>query len=387
MRTTTSTRTTSGMLRRGRRALVRLIARWGCFFLVGSSIPPTAAIGNDDAHTRASPEGPLHAYEAPMDAAELTRVDAEMRAYFEARVNRRAPAQDRVKQILDTLFDEEPQFIYEADGTYHATEVFRRRRGNCMSFALYFVAIAREFGLRAVFNSVRIESDWELKGGFVTQSRHINVIVLDGGERIEVDIRPWWRREQTFGMAATISDAEAFASFYINLGVDRITRGDDAAALRFFRQAVQIDPHSSTTWTSLATALMHTGDLPEAEHALKKALTERPIDPVAYSTMARLCTATNRPKDAAHYERKGRRHREQNPYYHFALARAAFARGEFDSADRHLKRALDLKQDDPRLIELRIEVARTLGNEADVRRWNKALETLQAAQPGPSRSG
>ena len=44
--------------------------------------------------------------------------------------------------------------------TRTASETFRARRGNCLSFSNMFVAMARDVGLDVQFQEVEIPPDW-----------------------------------------------------------------------------------------------------------------------------------------------------------------------------------------------------------------------------------
>ena len=57
-----------------------------------------------------------------------------------------------------------------------------------------------------------------------------------------------------------------------------------------------------------------------------------------------------------------RRYQEQNPYYHYYYAVAAYNSGDLDSAQRRLTRAIELKDNDHRFYRLQGLIAEHRGD-------------------------
>ena len=145
--------------------------------LLGVAVLPLVAPGAAPEREAAVP--PLGAaYALPDNPDDLLRLDDEMRAFFAARVHRYNGIEARTDEIVEAILGEKGlRFTYEADGLYDVREAFRRRRGNCMTFAMLVVAVAREHRVPAKFNEVDIRPHWSRTGGLVLESRHINVHV------------------------------------------------------------------------------------------------------------------------------------------------------------------------------------------------------------------
>ena len=81
------------------------------------------------------------------------------------------------------------------------------------------------------------------------------------------------------------------------------------------------------------------------------------------------------------------RYRLRNPYYLSFLARTECSHGQYLEAEKHLRRAIAIKDDEPEFYELRILVAQGLGRTADAQRWAVKLQALRArpdqAPPAP----
>ena len=371
-------------VRTGRRtsgAIDRVGRQAGCRRLVAVAALLFAGSGRAGDGTALAPPPPPAPLVLPAADGELMALDDEMRAFFSARVNPYASEHPRLDQIVDAIADADGlHFAYVASITGSARETFHQRRGNCLSFALLMVAVARSYGLTAKFCEVRNYPRWDRFGAIVAEIWHLNVRVWADGAEYELDPAPASERRAAAGAAHPISDARAFANFYNNLGVFRLSEGGAGEAQILFDRALAADPTAAFVWTNKGTALRMAGDLAGAESCLKRALHENPADLSALSCLAFVYDQTGRGKLGAKLERKVARHRLKNPYYLCLLARAEAGRGELRAADRHLHRAIAIKADEPEFYELRAAVAQQLGRTADAQRWTAKLQALRAEE-------
>jgi tetratricopeptide (TPR) repeat protein len=311
-------------------------------------------------------------YRLPDDTKELLRIDNEMKVFFAARINRKSPIEAKLDEIVDAILGENGlHFGYEGDGVYDVREAFRRRRGNCLTYAMLVVAVAREFGLPAKFNEVLIRPRWDRSGGLILVSRHINVRIETGGNSYELDIKFNDDLRVSSSSAWVVDDARAFSGAYNNVGVYRMTVGDRAEALRLMEKATVIDPTYVPSWINLGCALAISGQLDRAQLCFERALAQEPNAPGAISGLASVHRKMGHIAEAEKLERAAIRYRERNPYYLLKVARSELANGNLASARRHLKRAINIKSDEPELYELMSEVARGQGLESEAKRWSE----------------
>lgn len=327
-----------------------------------------------------SPVAPVAeaSYRLPDDPRELLRLDDEMRAFFAARIHRRATLERRIDDVLEAILGETGlHFRYESDGVYDVREAFRRRRGNCVTYSMLVVAVAREFRIPAEFNEVTTRPQWSRSGGLVLESKHLNVHVEDTGRgTYELDLKILEDLRVSGSPAHVVDDARAFAGMYSTAGVHRLAAGAPEEALRLLERAVAIDPTSASAWANLGTAQMVIGDLVAARRCYDRALKEESSTMIAVSGLARINRAEGRLELAEKLERKVTRYRERNPYYLFYLAREEFAAGRLTDAQRHLRRAVRIKGDEPEFYEWMIAVARKAGREREATKWVGQLAQL-----------
>ena len=309
-------------------------------------------------------------YRLPEDSHELLRLDNEMKTFFSARVSRRMSLETQLDAIADAILGEKGlRFQYEGEGVYDVREAFRRRRGNCLTYSMLVVAVAREFRIPAKFNEVIIHPRWSRTGGIVLESRHINVRVEAPGGSYEIDLKQSDNLRVSRSSARVVDDARALAGAYNNVGVHLIAAGDRTSARRFIELATVVDPTYAAAWTNLASVLLLEGRQDSAQVYYERALAADSDTPAAISGLVVLHRKNGRIAEAEKLERAANRYRERNPYYLLDVARDELSNGNRDAARRYLKRAIHIKADEPALYDLMAEVARSQGLENEAKRW------------------
>lgn len=374
---------------RGRSRLAALIRGAGC---IAAALGVAQPVLSEQAGTVVSVGSASAVHTAPvaLPAADrdLLALDDEMRLFFSTRIDARAAQETRLNQIVAALLGEQGlHLVYLSGANYSAREIFHERRGNCMSFSLLAVAVARAYGLTAEFCEVNTYPRWDRFGNLITEIRHLNVQIWTDVKRFELDLLPVAERRAPVATAKVVSDARAFAHFYNNLGVFRLSEGAAADAQALFDRALAADPTAAFVWANKGSALHMAGDNVAAQDCFERAVREDPKDLAALSSLADLYAQTGRIKQADLLEKKVERYRLRNPYYLSLLARTEYSRGRYLDAEGHLRRAIAIKDDEPEFYELRILVAQGLGRTADAQRWAAKLQALRArldqAPPAP----
>jgi len=301
-------------------------------------------------------------------AEEVLAVSAEMQAFLDVHVARSADRVTRLRQLAHAIVGEATFGLEYDETTRTASETFRTRRGNCLSFSNMFLAMARRMGLDVDYQEVDVPPDWSFKDDAFVLNRHVNVLVNLGKEGEHVvdfnmdDFRTTYDRR-------AIPDARALAHFYNNLAVERMQAGDTAAALIYFRRATVHDPRFSPAWTNLGILYLRKGHPDYAEAAYLQALKADGGDLVAMSNLANLYERQGDQERAALYRNRVADHRERNPYYRFQLAREAFLAQDYDLAIRHLNYAVRKKKNEDQFCFLMGLSYAKKGDEPAARRW------------------
>jgi Flp pilus assembly protein TadD len=338
---------------------------------------------------------------ALVDEAAVLAMSAEMKAFLDAHVARGADRVSRVRQLAGAIVDESRFGLKYDETTRTASETFRTRRGNCLSFSNMFVAMARGVGLTADFQEVDVPPDWSFKDDTFVLNRHVDVFVDLGKEGEHVvdfnmdDFRTTYDRRR-------ISDARALAHFCNNMAVERMQAGDTMSAFSYFRRATDHDPLFSPAWTNLGILYLRKNHPDYAEAAYLQALKADGGDLVAMSNLADLYERRGDQSRAATYRDRVRDHRQRNPYYRFQRAREAFQAQDYDGAISHLKYAVHARKNEDQFCFLlgmsylkkgdrdaaRLWLTRAedvAATDALKRRYSSKIDILLSASPGGDR--
>lgn len=306
-------------------------------------------------------------------------LSSEMRRFLETNVDRRAGSTFKLHQLVYAIINKATFGLEYDDTTRTASETFRVRRGNCLSFSNLFVAMAREVGLNVHYQEVDIPPDWRFKHDAYVLNRHVNIFVdLGGNGKQVVDFNVGDFRV-SYDMRR-ISDRRALAHFYNNKGVESLQRGDTAAAFSNFRRAIMDnDRRFSPAWTSLGTLYLRQKLPTYAEAAYLQALVVDRLDLVAMSNLVALYTRQGDPQRASLYHNKVVSHRKQNPYYRFHLAREAFFAQDYDAAIGHLKYAVRKRPNEDQFSFLLGLTYLQKGDQRAAKRWMTRAEEVAAS--------
>lgn len=265
----------------------------------------------------------------------------EIQAFLDQKVDRGLADKERLEALVQAVFqDESLKFTY-APETRTAIETFTNRGGNCLSFTILFIAIARHVGLDARFREVEIAPAWSKNGMFVSLNKHVNAAVFIGGMGYAIDVFPGVNRIEIGGQI--VPDARGLAHFYNNIGADELGKGNLTVAEAYLRKALEMDPKAVSVWINLGVTKGQAGELREAESCYRKALQLDSRELVAMSNLAGLCQRTGRSREALRYMTKVREFQEKNPYHHYNLGLQAFEAGNYQVSIAEYKKALKLK--------------------------------------------
>jgi len=300
---------------------------------------------------------------------EILSLTPEMLSYLRSHVDDSRFPPDRVRLLSRLLLDPAMLGIdYDARRTGTAEETFRSRAGNCLSFSILFVAMARELGLDARFRQVEVMPQWDREGDVLFAARHVNVYGrLRGRGDYVMDFYPY--PDEPRGRRTTLSDGQAIGQFYNNRGARRLASHDYAGAWVYFRAAIREAPGWSDTWSNLGLLYQRVGDDRSAEEMLRYAIALKSDNTSAISNLAMLLRRRGRSVEAEGWLDEIRRVRESNPYYYYALAREAQAQGQYRRALGHLQRAMRMKRDEALFRRKADELARRIDDHGGQDVW------------------
>jgi Flp pilus assembly protein TadD len=247
------------------------------------------------------------------------------------------------KLVMATIGPHGIGLQYDALATLGAEQAFQQHRVNCLSYALLFVALARDVGIPAQFNEVDIPPVWDIGDDqTVLLYKHIN-IKIDLGFSLSqiVDVSgdeydPSYPQED-------IPDSSALAQFFNNRAVEMRMQQRYQDALRYQLRSVQMAPQIDYLWANLADLYSMAGNPRAARIAINQALMLDPGSMMDYNTAAGIYQRMGDTRKASFYGEHARSFLERNPYYHYQLALNALRARNSKTAGDEIHKAIEIQ--------------------------------------------
>jgi len=291
-------------------------------------------------------------------------LDDEMRAFAHG-VNFVSEPSFHISTLLDAM---KQHGLFSLDYTDTSTrtvsQTFHERRGNCLSFTMLFVELARAVGLHARYELVDVPPHWNHDADLVVIANHVNAVVES---KFEHDLVVDFNSADFRGDYPThkIDDVYAAALYYTNVGAEALLKRDFPASFASFRQALSFGSDVAEPWVNLGVLYGRLGRYEYAEAAYLRALEADPRERSAVANLVGVYTALGDTARAEEYRERVRHYQEINPYYHYARAQKAYAEQRHEDALDELRRAIRLKHDDSEFYKLRGDTLAALGRDAD----------------------
>jgi tetratricopeptide (TPR) repeat protein len=234
---------------------------------------------------------------------------------------------------------------YSGSSTRTVRETFHEKRGNCLSFTMLFVALARAVGLDARYQIVDVPRTFDSRGGVVIVDTHVNATVLTPfGRRFFIDFNTANFSEKY--PTRIVSDRYALALFYNNLGAEALVRQEYPLSFAMLREAGRTFADIPGIWVNLGVLYTRQGLYGQAEGADLRALALDRTEQSALVNLVTVYSALGETELADDIRQRIRRYREVNPYYHYGVAQVAYDEKRFDDALISLRNAIRLKRDE-----------------------------------------
>jgi Flp pilus assembly protein TadD len=298
----------------------------------------------------------------------------EIERFIDERVPPGLPRSARVRKLMDALFGKDGlDIVYGDDETKTAAETFETASGNCLSFTLLFVALARHLDLEAYFQEVGEILSWDRRGDVAVSNRHMFAEVATSEGLIRVDFLPGI--EKRYRSVQRIDEQRALAHFYSNLGAEALTENDLDLATEMFTKALETDEALAAVWVNMGVTYRRLGRLELAEACYLRALELDRNEISAISNLAGLYQTTGRERLAGPYLKQLRKHQRQNPFHQFRRGLEAADRGQLRLARRQLKRAIRLLPED---VMFRAELGKVQVRSGRIRRATRSFRKALA---------
>jgi tetratricopeptide (TPR) repeat protein len=260
----------------------------------------------------------------------------------------------QMKKLVRFLIDNDGlAFQYRPTRTLNAEAAFQAREGDCMSYAVLYVAAARSLGIDVHFVRItQLPVFWEDGGRFFTSS-HIAVAYgrntwLENA--MVVDFSATHTSEWRFSLYDPIDDDTAFVLFHSNRAVEYLLRDDYVQAERILRFLLDNAPAAPEVYNNLGIVLMRLKRAQEATDLYAQAIERFPRFVPLYTNAVSSAAASGHPDLVRQWSIAGRKVAEADPAFAFGEGMVAFRRGDYSVAAQRFSDALEVQPDDLTLL-------------------------------------
>ncbi|MDG2527015.1 tetratricopeptide repeat protein [Stenotrophomonas sp. HITSZ_GD] len=331
----------------------------------------------------------------------LLAVPPELKQLLRQKVTHYGAQEDRVQALVHLIFDEDALALrYSTEATHSVAETYQLRSANCLSFTLFFVALAREAGITARPQEVGQVLSWWQDQRTIYNFGHVNAQVRIDGRNGTVDLDASVLMDRRG--PRVISDQRLFAHYYNNRGSELMAAGQNGPARQYYQQALRMDATLPNIWNNLGVLEAREGHLDAAGQDYAQALQLNPAHVASLSNTINLYRRLGNTAAADATLKRLEDIRAVDPFYHFMMGRQAESGGDYAQAISHYRRAVALHpaahqfhfglarayflSGNARLAEREMRRARDLGPENDRTRYQAKLDGLQRLERAGSLS-
>ena len=309
---------------------------------------------------------------------EPLQLSPEILSMLDAYIGPRDNGEERLDKLQDILYGEEFLNIQYADDTTHtAVEVFAAKQGNCLSVMNLYVAMARYVGLDANFQTVAVQPAWDIRGGLLVLSQHINATGrFNVRRRYVVDFTPEIGLQKL--TASIIDDQEARALYFNNLGVEALIKHDFNQALIYFKNALFLDIELSIAWNNIGATYNRLGNREFSEYSYQVAFQKDNTNATAINNLTKFYYDSGKVELARKYEQATKQFNNRNPYFQFARGNLAYNRNNLNAARISYRKAIRLDSLEPDFYSALAQVYSELGDVARAKRTAESAKKIIA---------
>lgn len=260
----------------------------------------------------------------------------------------------RLDLLVDFMFSSSGLgFEYQATPTRDATATFASGRGNCLSFTLLFMAMAREAGLEVYPREVQVPPNNRREANLVFDIGHVNIGVDTPSRRAIVDFEPDFLLAQRLARSyrgRRISTDRALAHFYNNRAAELLAQGRLPAARAWAEQALALAPDFVAALNTRGVIERRIGDLRQAERHFLTALDHDAEARNALFNLVGLYRATGDRKAMEARQAQLESLAPDDPYFQWDIGRYYEDLGELERARERFERAIGIAPGQDRLF-------------------------------------
>jgi len=294
------------------------------------------------------------------------KLDGQIERMADESVGRHGSPQQRLHDLASFLEQNGLGFRQLSGVTLPARQAFHERRGDCMTYAMLFVALSRHLGVETYFvHASQVRAYYE-RGDSLYAASHVAV---GWGEHPGAIVIDFFDDVATYGLSAyrRIDDASAVSLYYSNVAVGEMNAGRVERAERLLRFLADTRPALPELANNLAVALLRKREHAQALEVLEGAMRSFPEYKPLYTNGVQAALGVGDAELARVYYARGADITGNDPLFAFARALQLYQRAEYGEAATHFERALRSQEDSVVIVTWLVRAHLSAGNRVEGR--------------------
>jgi len=241
---------------------------------------------------------------------------------------------------------------YELDANLTPIEAFEQKRGNCLSFTLLLIHLAKTIDIKLDYNDVYLPNLWEFEAeqNNYILLRHVNAVRKTPKIFQIFDLAI---EEYDYGYPQkVITEKQAVALLNSNLAIENLIKNNFKKAFHHIKYSISLHKEKPDFWINLGVIYKKNNQLDLAEKAFLHALQLNDVNSLAASNLERLYTQLQQLQKANYFNKLAHKARQKNPYFHYKIAKKHLNEKRFNLAKKAISHAIKLHRQDPRFYVL-----------------------------------
>ncbi|HWL88753.1 MAG TPA: tetratricopeptide repeat protein [Polyangiaceae bacterium] len=272
------------------------------------------------------------------------QLSPDMEHDVDVAIDHRGEPRERLHKLIRHLNDRQIGFEHVHGVSLPVQRAYHERRGDCMSYAMLFVALSRHLGLDTHFVHASEVLAFYENGDTLYASSHIAVGFGKNPDDIVVDFANEYDDWHLASYRA-IDDAAAVALYFNNLAAYELNDGHAAEAEKVLSFLVEKRPNLEELHNNLIVAYLRQKRGQEALGVANKAISLFPNYKPFYTNAILAAYDLGKLDLAHHYEARAQAIVANDPLYVFAQALELYRDAQYTRAAEEFERALSGRKD------------------------------------------
>lgn len=271
-------------------------------------------------------------------------LSVDMRQEIEAAIGKGGAPRARLQKLGEHLLDRAGGFKHIQGISLPVQRAYRERRGDCITYAMLFVALSRHLGLRTHFMHANEVLSYQEHGESLYAASHIAVGFADGPDEVIVDFDQEYNNWRLLDYRQ-IDDAAAISLYFNNVAAYSLLEGRAAEAEALLQFLVDTRPDLAELHNNLIVAHLRSKNFEAALEAARRGMVRFPTYMPFFTNAIQAAYSAGKPELARQFEVRAKEIAGNDPLFIFARGLQLYHRADYALAIAYFQRAVAARRD------------------------------------------